>query len=275
MMTTPESELAARLAAGTDVSWWGTPEGRAFMTDFLDNLAGAVVSQVHSKVSEDLESWDALGFLIDTLVSGTVQARSLIDGVAAASSPAGYLVAALVRNLSWKRTVAGVPDRLETITEEHPVRLAGTLIPLDDLPDIGGLVWWHYYQPRPGTLLAQAIDITVDALLVYAPGAQTRQVLRAAVCYLATNPETHKHHGHTEMRHNKDLIDLKLSAEQISALVNVCWGERGPHQKETSLLYQALMHPDNPFAEYPLLFVLNAWRTANFSAQSYPAEVVA
>lgn len=271
-MTTTDPSLTALLRAGTEVSWWGTPAGQEFARTFRDGLAGAVVSQVHLKVGEDLERDDVVAFLIDTLVGGSAQAQSLLGGVAGAQSPAGYLVAALVRNLSWGRTVAGVPERLETITQEHPVRLAGTAMPLT-VSDIPGLAWWHFTQPRPGTDLDQAITITVDALRIYAPGTLSRRVLHAAVCYLAMNPEQHQGYGHTEMRNNIDLLTLGLTHRQIEALVNVCWGVRGA-QQETSLLYQALKHPDAPFRHRRLLSVLNAWHLAA-EPDMEPAEEVA
>ncbi|MFT8637846.1 MAG: hypothetical protein ABF811_07795 [Pseudoclavibacter sp.] len=260
-MTTAEPDLKSLLQAGTDVSWWGTPAGIRFADWFRTNLAGAVVSQLRTKVGEDVEADDVVAFLIDTLATTPPQTRSLIAGVAGAQSPAGYLVSSLVRNLSWGRTVAGIPERLETITEEHPVRLAGTAIPLM-VPDIPGLVWWHFTQPRPGTDLADAISLTVEALEVYAHGAVSRLVLHAAVCYLAMNPEQHKGYGHTEMRNNTDLLTLGLTHRQIEALVNVCWGARGPRQRETSLLYQALKHSDAPLREAQIAQGLADWHSA-------------
>jgi hypothetical protein len=260
-MTTAEQDLTSLLQAGTDVAWWGTSAGIGFAAWFRSNLAGAVVSQLRSKVGEDVEADDVVAFLIDTLATNTPQTRSLIAGVGGAQSPAGYLVSALVRNLSWGRTVAGIPERLETITEEHPVRLAGTAIPLM-VPNIPGLAWWHFTQPRPGTDLADAISVTVEALETYAPGAVSQGVLHAAVCYLAMNPEQHKGYGHMEMRNNTDLLTLGLTHRQIEALVNVCWGARGPRQRETSLLYQALKHPDGSFLEPQIAQSLADWHSA-------------
>jgi hypothetical protein len=273
-MTTADPDFTRLLQAGTDVTWWGTPAGTRFADWFRTNLAGAVLSQLRSKVGEDVEADDVVAFLIDTLATNTAQTRSLIAGVAGAQSPAGYLVSALVRNLSWGRTVAGIPERLETITEEHPVRLAGTAIPLM-VPNIPGLAWWHFTQPRPGTDLADAISVTVEALETYAPGAVSQGVLHAAVCYLAMNPEQHKGYGHMEMRNNTDLLTLGLTHRQIEALVNVCWGARGPRQRETSLLYQALKHPNAPLQEAQTAQGLTDWQIVAGPEMDSAEEVAA